>query len=948
MADDPRLTVALSICQMKLGMLMKEIGSLPGREHILSVVAETLSGKGFDGLPADELIRLLEERYTVFVPDPDILDSPEGHVPWLDERRDSIDWRFWARYRTFLESGIPSAAIDSLDGITEDVLSRLENPLRHGPWDRRGLIMGHVQSGKTANYCGLACKAADAGYRLVVILSGIHNSLRSQTQIRLDEGFTGYMSRPLDEREATFTPAGVGLFDPYTKADSATNRDEKGDFNSIIAKQFGIHPPGPGDRPLVFVTKKTVGVLRYLNGWAASWATAEDEDRTRKFIPDVPVLVIDDEADLASIDTKRLNAGNTGIPDPEHNPTETNRQIRRLLRLFEKVAYVGYTATPFANIFIHEQASTKALGEDLFPRSFLISIPPPSNYVGPAKVFGLTEDEDAGLEGVEALPLFRGVADHAASLEALETMGWMPPRPPGRTEHIPSIDGHPGVPPSLEEAIRTFLLACAVRKIRNCRPHHNSMLIHVIRYTKVQKRVADEVEEVLGGITRRLQYGDGGRKPSLMDELLGLWERDFIPTTAGCMAILGESVVDDLPPWDQVRRLLPTLAAGIRIRIINGTAGDILDYEKHKDTGIDLIAIGGDKLSRGLTLEGLTVSYFLRASKMYDTLMQMGRWFGYRDNYLDVCRLYTTSEIREWFEHIAMASEELQQELRFMVAAGATPREYGLKVRSHPVLTVTSAVKMRSGQELRLSYSGDISETIIFSKDPSWLERNLQITESWLKSLGQPGSGRASGLLWTDVDCSSILDFLTGYSTHPDARRADTRLLSRYVSAQVRQGELIRWTVQLCATSSREKTGMILGSRMGLVTRAPSPLGGSYPDRYAIRRLVSPEDEVCDLSQSQRDHAFDLTMAEWDRKTVKPPGSKPPVRPGGRHIRAVRDKSRGLLLVYPIHPDSRHFQNPDIPVIGMALSFPRSNTARDVSYIVNNVFMEQDMNDDAI
>lgn len=948
MSDDSRLADALSICQIKLGMLMKEIGSLPGREHILSVVSEILAGSGFDGLPSAELIRLLEERYTVFVPDPDILDSPEGHVPWLEDRRGEIDWRFWTRYRTFLEKSIPPTAIDSLDSITENVLSRLENPLRHGTWDRRGLIMGHVQSGKTANYCGLACKAADSGYRLVIILSGIHNSLRSQTQIRLDEGFTGYMSRPLNETQATFTPAGVGLLDPYTKADSATNRDEKGDFNSRIAKQFGIHPPSPGDRPLIFVIKKTTGVLRYMNGWAASWASAEDAEKTRKFIPDVPVLIIDDEADLASIDTNRLTTDRTGAPDPEHNPTETNRQIRRLLRQFEKVAYVGYTATPFANIFIYEQATTKALGDDLFPRSFLMNIPPPSNYVGPARVFGLTEDENAGLDSVEALPLFREVDDHAASLEALETAGWMPPRPPGRTEHIPSVDGHPGVPPSLEEAIRTFLLACAVRRIRKCRPTHNSMLIHVIRYTKVQRRVAEEVEEVLGGITRRLEYGDGNRKPSLMDELHSLWERDFLPTTARCRTILGDTVIDDLPPWEQVRRLLPSLVAGIRVRIINGTAGDILDYEKHRDTGIDLIAIGGDKLSRGLTLEGLTVSYFLRASKMYDTLMQMGRWFGYRDRYLDLCRLYTTAEIREWFEHIAMASEELQQELRFMDNAGATPREFGLKVRSHPVLMVTSAVKMRSGQELRLSYSGDISETIIFSKDPEWLSRNLQVTESWLRTLGQPGKGRASGLLWTDVDSSSILDFLTGYSTHPDARRADTRLLSRYISTQVRHGELVRWTVQLCTISSKEKTGNILGSRMGLVTRAPSPLGGVYPDRYAIRRLVSPDDEVCDLSQSQYDHAFDLTMAEWNRKTVKAPGSRVPERPGGRQIRAVRDKSRGLLLIYPLHPDSRYFKTPDIPVIGMALSFPRSATARDVSYVVNNVFMEQDMNDEIV
>ncbi|MEX3012365.1 Z1 domain-containing protein [Acinetobacter baumannii] len=146
---------------------------------------------------------------------------------------------------------------------------------------------------------------------------------------------------------------------------------------------------------------------------------------------------------------------------------------------------------------------------------------------------------------------------------------------------------------------------------------------------------------------------------------------------------------ESLPTWETIEQILPEVIEQINVRMINGTAKDALDYADSAE-GLKVIAIGGDKLARGLTLEGLCVSYFLRASRMYDTLMQMGRWFGYRGGYLDLCRLYTPSELVEWFEHIADASLELREEFNLMVDSGGTPRDYGLKVQSHPVLMVTS------------------------------------------------------------------------------------------------------------------------------------------------------------------------------------------------------------------------------------------------------------------
>ena len=511
--------------------------------------------------------------------------------------------------------------------------------------------MGHVQSGKTANYCGLVSKAADAGYKVVIVLSGVHNSLRSQTQIRLDEGFLGFMSETIGTGQQAFKRVGVGLIDSSVVANTGTNRTQLGDFNEKVAKQFGIHP---GGLPLVFVVKKNVSVLNNLIKWIRSCADAQDEATGRKFVRNVPALIIDDEADLASVDTRQQEFDEDGKPDEDHDPTKTNKNIRLLLRAFEKVAYVGYTATPFANIYIHEKSSTRELGDDLFPRSFIVNIPPPSNYMGPARLFGLNEDQDAGLDAVTPLPIVRAVKDYAkcnanGEIAFDEVTGWMPPKLEARTEHTPRFEGRRIIPPSLREAIMTFLLATAVRKQREKGALFNSMLIHVVRYTKVQKEVAAQVELALKDIHQRLRNGDGDRKPTIIDEFYELWTRNqtgFVETTARCAESLDSSKLV-LPAWEAVHPTLESVASGIRIKIINGSAGDVLDYEDHKETGMDLIAVGGDKLSRGLTLEGLSVSYFLRASRMYDTLMQMGRWFGYKEKYIDVCRLYTTAELLE-------------------------------------------------------------------------------------------------------------------------------------------------------------------------------------------------------------------------------------------------------------------------------------------------------------
>lgn len=922
----------IQIAQLALAPRVLDATNPLRREEIAAKVDEILRMPSFSaGLDRQAIISQLEERLTVWSDDAQMLHGLDDHRPWLTARRSEIHWNFWNRYRLYMGSKIPPDPLEKLAKISDDVLGELEDPLRPGAWDRRGLVMGNVQSGKTANYTGLICKAADAGYKVIVVLAGMHNNLRSQTQIRLDEGFLGYKAVPPQPGKAKFERTGVGHLDSRPKADSVTNRSDKGDFNTAVASQFGIHP---GGNPLLFVVKKYVSVLENLLSWIESCSPdGLDRETGRKYHRNIPLLVIDDEADQASVDTRSIAIDEDGNLDEEHNPTRINGLIRRLLISFDKSAYVGYTATPFANIFIHEKAKTRELGDDLFPRSFIFNLPTPSNYTGAGLVFGVKDEAGVGLVERDPLPIIRMVTDHAASDRKDETDGWMPPKLVDKTAHIPTVGGERRIPESLRLAILSFVLSIAVRSLRERPPFINSMLVHVVRYTNVQLHVKDQIEREVRSISNRLLNGDGTRTPTIQDELHHLWVTDFVPTSNACGA--------GLPEWGDVQRTLSAVAQTIEVKVINGSAKDALDYEEHRDAGLNIIAVGGDKLSRGLTLEGLTISYFLRSSRMYDTLMQMGRWFGYREKYLDVCRLFTTEELRSWFAHIASAIEELRMEFDYIYSVGGTPRDYGLKVRSHPALLVTSAVKMRSGTPMKLSYAGDISETIIFDRSARQILSNEEAAFGLVSSLGKPSSGsNVGGYLWTGVPVESVLAFLQKFRSHADAIRADTRLLSRYIAAQNLNDELVSWSV-LVTSSSRtkkkwERFDDLKFGAVGLTEREPDV---NARDRYSIRRLVNPADEWRDLTPEQLERAKATTVELWNASKRKSKSPTPPEQPSGRAVRMARNKAQGLLILYALDSTAADLP-PNPPVIGVALSFPTSESAREIEYVVNNVFAE--------
>lgn len=903
-----------------------------------------------------QAVSILIQRFSHWMGKATTLKDDVGHVDWLNASR-KRDWLYWRRYRDFQEDKLSDVVVDGLDEATNNILELLEDPLRTGVWDRRGLVVGHVQSGKTSNYSGLICKAADAGYKIIIVLAGMHNNLRSQTQIRLEEGFLGYETT--DDRGAG-KAIGVAHFGDDLKTNSATTRADNGDFSRLAAKRF--HGISPEERPWLFVVKKQKTVLTALRNWLQTRvADATDIDDGRKLITKLPLLMIDDEADNASVDTGEQFLDEDGNLNEEYQPKTINSLIRQVLHAFTRKAYVGYTATPFANIFIHHKGATAKEGPDLFPSSFIINLAAPSNYVGPARLFGRMTKEGR----IGALPLTRDIVDN---YDPQTGSGWMPPK--HNKNHTPTYNGQESIPPSLRDAVYSFVLACAARQLRGQGSQHSSMLIHTTRFVAVQNLVREQVEGIVRRmrqkITRRIDANE------LLARMQQLWVDDFMPTRDEVAELSSpHEQPPEMPSWEKILDALPLVISDIEVRSINGTAKDALDYAT-PGKALKVIAIGGDKLARGLTLEGLCVSYFIRTTRMYDTLMQMGRWFGYRPGYLDLCRLYTSSDLVRWFGHIADASEELREEFDFMADAGLTPEKYGLKVKSHEVLTITSPLKMRNAETLSLTYSGTRPQTILFHRDENIQAGNLAAADALLAAMGTPNvvgpeyarDGSADkwkrSSLWKDVDVSKILSFLGSYTTHPNATSAKSPVLADFIAKMVEIGQLKLWSVALLAEGRSVGRPHVFSSGISIETfpmRTPdAPKNPEQPEpaKFAIGVLTDPSDEGIDLDDEAWRKALGLTRAAWKPDPARGRES-PPSIPSGKGIRMARAQlggtaDRGLLLLYPLSPyagkdklqEKLIVPGWDKPIMAFAIAFPSSDSAIRVEYEVNLLYWMQE------
>lgn len=851
---------------------------------------------GMMGNIDEEQLRIaLLANFDVVIGDASTLED-DGHIRWYEDTKPTLDFYYWKRYRELLQhQGLPSTVIAKMDQTTDKILGLIDDPNRPGNWDRKGLVLGHVQSGKTSNYLGLVNKAADAGYRVIIIIAGVQNSLRNQTQHRTDLGFVGLDSTNIGKSSGT-KHIGVGLLNATRTAGSFTST--QGDFNKATANKVNF-PLTNSNEPVVFVIKKNTNTLSTLIDWLQHHSGTGSAQRI-----DLPLLLIDDEADNASINTSKPG-----------EVSRINKQIRELLGVFNRSAYIGYTATPFANIFIDPDNDDHLLGQDLFPRDFIVSLEAPNNYIGPGRVFTN--------EGAHS-PV-RYIDDHWDLIPSSH-----------KKDLAPDL-----LPESLTTAIRAFILARAIRIKRGDGRHHSSMLVNPSPYVDVQDAVSDLVLEYVSNMQNSIRvYGgktsEQSKRYPLFRDLFATWSEEF----------------SDLDfSWDEIYPLLREAVEPVQVVNINSKSSGRLNYAEAQDSPLHVIAIGGYSLSRGLTLEGLTTSYIIRNSRSYDTLFQMGRWFGYRPNYEDICRIWMTEEMAGWYEHITEAVEELRSDLRRMEQAGARPIDFGLRVRSHPeFLMVTARNKMGTSETVTasLSLDGKAVETSRLSWKNDDLEANrkyaVQLAENLIKKQGRP-TQIGGTYLWTDVDSESVEAFLNLWRNPPQAVNSDPDLVLKFIRARKDVLGLGTWDIAFTGRNSfaskNEKEPVnstsIYPFELIMQNRSKGQNNSNLPGYIAVtdrNRVLSPSHEYLGLTPK--------VVNELKRET----GSR---GVNGLAIRGRRE--RPLLLVHTLQileskNEAKLRANgvaqpiSEEPVIAWTISFPAGKVPiPGVEYVANRQWL---------
>ena len=689
---------------------------------------------------------------------------------WLTNKKknNKIDFIHWNAYKSYLASKPnwtegENGTLTKLDLNTERILSKLADPNGQNVV-RKGMVVGNVQSGKTANYIGLISKAADAGYKVIVVLAGMLDDLRIQTQIRIEEGFIG-------KNACTGELVGVGITEDLETSTKFSFTSRESDFKRQTAKTLGAYNFLTFQNTCIFVIKKNTTILKNLNEWLKTELKNNSLSKAEGSL-----LLIDDEADNASINTKAdkpyLNkkVKNKEYDPDEYNPSKINGQIRKLIQKFNICTYVGYTATPFANIFISPLDKKSMYSGDLFPKHFIQYIKPPSIYFGPSKIF---------LE--KKYPkLFKYIP-----LE--EINGIIEPCIPKTHKKDFRLEG---LPKSLKDAIHSFLIATSIRTIREGGgDFHSSMLVNPSTFTNVQISVKSKIQEYIEILNNQL--GRHGVKNSwIIPEIKETWINDY-------------ENLHELHNWELVLKTIKGLIEDIEVVVVNKSKkSEKLNYEKYEKTKRKIIVVGGFSLSRGLTLEGLITSYYLRYSKMYDSMLQMGRWFGYRIDYEDICRLYLSKESHDDFEVISSALEELCFKFEEMQALNATPKEFGFQVRADATnkrLAITARNKMGSAQKTKTSYtySGRLVQNYCFDRNK--VSDNLKAVDVFHSKLKNNYLGNrlndSKYYVFRDIDGSLVFDLLKDYQISELNCTITKDTLLKYLKERIEQYELKKWHV---------------------------------------------------------------------------------------------------------------------------------------------------------
>lgn len=744
--------------------------------------------------------------------------------PKIHSWTDGTSWTNWEKHEAFLRSQ-PKWKPHQVDSVAEESLRILgkTTPIDRMEYQCRGLVVGYVQSGKTANFTAVAARAADVGYRLIIVLSGIHDSLRNQTQKRLNEEL-------------------VGISDKWT-----TLTTESEDFqNPVVANGFA------GAGTVLVVVKKITPLLRRLNQWIS------DLDGQ---LGDIPVLMIDDEADQASINTKGNRKDPSVDDDGEtdnSDPSLTNALIRDILQQIPRATYIAYTATPFANILIDPSAIDREVGTDLFPKDFVVQLPRPDGYTGTEELFGV---KSVGRD------VMRSVADN--DVRALK-----PKRRKKRDMLV--VEDDQGIPQSLCDAVLVFAVAGAIRRLRNQLDKPHTMLVHVSQMQADQIRIGTAIDRQIKGWRDHERIVPGSLREMLRSALNDLGD---IAMPADREVVLDEAVIN---------------LSRLQVVVLNSTTGEQLEYEEKPNR--QLIAVGGNRLSRGLTLEGLTVAYFLRTTSMADSLLQMARWYGFRTGYEDLIRIWTTEIIAQWFIELALVEESLRDSITAMNSAGRRPDEMAIRMRSHSDLVLTSKRKSLMLEQSSRSWSCENPQTILLPlRNVAILDQNASLTAALLTAY-PPTQDAYGGCLAYDVPATAIIDYLRAFAFHQETVAFRGDLIADWISERSTAGELTKWTI-FVASPARDRQ-VLLGSRSyGLVRR-------SLTATESIGILTEPRHEGVDLHGGPEAYRSGTIY-------------------NAKAMRHTRPPTRGLLMVYPLDPQPLQAQVRT--VIGIALSLPKTS-----------------------
>ena len=819
------------------------------------------------------LIQELSHSYKINQSPNHMIDDGQ-YTPWLAQAES--DEYYSNRYIAYLKDTLklPVKVVDEMQKTSRMVLDHLGNPMSEESFKYKGLVVGHVQSGKTANYLSLINLAADYGYKLVILIAGVHNNLRSQTQKRVNEGFIGYDS--LARKAVGVGIDGMGE-DPNRRPVSLTNTEK--DFNRHSQEVMGFSPTVVNNTVIVVIKKNFHTLTNVIN-----WLSGRGEILRR--INAYPTLIIDDEADNASINTKK----------EKEEATRINGQIRTLLNMFQKGSYVGFTATPFANIFINPETHDEMLEHDLFPSNFIFSLETPENYIGPDYFF---PDEDEAVS--QRCRIFNDNLPHIPIVM--------------RADH--DIQG---LPDSLKEAVQEYLLAAAVKRHRRI-GKHSSMLVNISHRVAKQKQVQKLISDYLASIVRAIR--SEGSKP-LSEALLN-------PALESLSTLYEELEYENKPSFSMVLDVLIELSGTVEVRLINSYSKELLDYHNYEQ-GLNVIAIGGYSLSRGLTLEHLLVSYLIRNSKNYDTLLQMGRWFGYRDGYLDLCQVYLLQESYDWYTFISTAIQELRDEFKIMERNNLTPKQYGLKVRSSPHgLLITARNKMQAAETIiqNISFSLEsVSTTQLYLRGEEY-ESNFNCLQNLVNYLSStyPDEGDDNAFLWKYIDFQKVFDFLNDFKYSP-LDVPQFQALREYLSSG-RMEELETWDIMLPKQGRGQHTTV---AKKVIQQQQRSFKSDKFADNLVSAsdgggRLVRIWEEKYGLSEEQAQQAD--TEAE-----------KSNVKQTAKFYRAFRERPLLVLKVFEVHNTDTNVKIAE-QVSAYGISFPKSTQDRTAIYRANTVFMNQ-------